>query len=800
MEKLNKATEIIEKLLKYDDNLLERTKGLSNVLEELLKDYAPKGVLEDLKLLDKLNTVKKRAFLEYLLKVINELKRKFSTVVEKKKTEFRERVLDRKAFKNFLLKDLKILKPIEKRALKRVNLINVEDLFFFPPRRYEDKRLKKLGKVKDGEYGLFKVKVETVKEIKKGKLKTLVVLKQGNIRLKAYFVHNKPFLYTFFRKGKEVLIYGKINKYGNELSVIQPELHRDIDDIVLNRIVPVYSLKGDTSVKLSSQTINHLRRAVYKVLKGYLKYYPEYMPLEIINKYDYPSIREAIKNLHFPSEDLDLDKLNQFETIYQERLIFDELFILELAQGYRKNILKSEPAERINIKENFLDEFESKLPFKLTNDQKKAIKEVFNDISRDIPMNRLLLGDVGSGKTMVAIAAALAVALDGKQVAVMAPTEILANQHFSNFQKITSKFGIDCYLLTGSLSKKEKKKIYSLMETGEAKIVIGTHALIQDEVRFKNLALVIVDEQHRFGVIQRKALMEKSHKIPHTLIMTATPIPRTLQIANFGDLDLSIIKEMPKGRKPVETLIFFSDEREKIEEIVRKELEKGRQAYIVYPLIEKSESLDLKSAEEGYKRWKEAFPDKNVALLHGKMSQEEKDKIMEAFRRGIYHILVSTTVIEVGVDVPNASVMVIEDAYRFGLSQIHQLRGRVGRGQHKGICLLVVPEKYKLPQNPEEKKVIDRLKILVKTRDGFKIAEEDLRIRGGGDIVGTAQSGKINLGIADLNRPLDRLILENAKEEADNLLKKDPFLNNHPQLKELVFEKYGDKFELVNIG
>jgi len=797
LENLEKATKIIEKVLKYDNNLLERTRGLSNVLIELLKDTAPKGVIEDLKILDNLNIAKKRAFLEYLLKVINELKKKTSI---SKREERKEKLIDRKAFKNFLLKDLKVLKPIEKRALKRVNLTDVESLFFFSPKRYEDKRLKKLGKVKDGEYGLFQLKVETVKEIKKGKFKTLVVLKQGSYRLNAYFVHNKPFLYVFFRRGKEVFIYGKINKFGNELSVIQPEIYRDIDDITLNRVVPVYSLKGDTTVKLSSQTINHLRRAIYKVLKFYLKYYPDYIPSEILKKYNYPSIRKAIKNLHFPDNNLDLDSLNQFETVYQERLIFDELFILELAQGYRKNVLKREPAEKITIKENFIEEFENSLPFQLTDDQKRAIEDILEDLSKEVPMNRLIQGDVGSGKTLVAIASSLAVALDGKQVAVMAPTEILANQHFINFQNITSKFGIDCYLLTGSLSKKEKKKIYSLMESGEAKIVIGTHALIQDEVRFKNLALVIVDEQHRFGVIQRKALMEKSHKIPHTLIMTATPIPRTLQIANFGDLDVSIIKQMPKGRKPVETIIFFSDERKKIEDIVRKELDKGRQAYIVYPLIEKSESLDLKSAEEGYKKWKEAFPDKNVALLHGKMPQEEKDKIMEAFRRGLFHILVSTTVIEVGVDVPNASVMVIEDAYRFGLSQIHQLRGRVGRGEHPGKCLLVIPEKYKFPQTPEEKKVLDRLKILVKTRDGFKIAEEDLKLRGGGDIVGTAQSGKINLGIADLNRPLDRVVLEKAKNEADELLKRDPFLNKHPNLKELIFEKYGDRFELVNIG
>ncbi len=800
MESIEKAKEIVQKVLKYDNNLLERTKGLSIVLVELLKDFIPKGIIDDIKSLDSLNVNKKRAFLDYLLKVINEVEKKKNYSNEKKDNQNSGKVLDRKAFKSFLVKDLKILKPIEKRALKRVNIIDVEDVFFFPPKRYEDKRLKKLAKVKDGEQGLFKVKVEGIKEINKGKLKTVVILKQGNLKLKAFFVHNKPFLYTFFRKGKEVYIYGKINKYGKDLSIIQPEIYKDLDSIVLDRIVPVYSLRGDTSVKLSSQTINHLRRAIYKILKGYLKYYPDYIPTEILSKYNYPSIKLAIKNLHFPDESLDIDELNMFETIYQERLIFDELFILELAQGYRKNLIKQEPAEKINIKENFIEEVEKHLSFKLTEDQKKALKEIFNDLSQTKPMNRLIQGDVGSGKTVVAIISALAVALDGKQVAVMAPTEILANQHFMNFQKITSKFGIDSYLLTGSMSKKDKKKIYSMMENGEAKIVIGTHALIQDEVRFKNLSLVIVDEQHRFGVIQRKALIEKSHKIPHTLIMTATPIPRTLQIANFGDLDVSIIKQMPKGRKPVETLIFFSDERKKVESIVREELEKGRQAYIVYPLIEKSESLDLKSAEEGYKKWKEAFPDKNVALLHGKMSQEEKDKIMEAFRRGIYHILVSTTVIEVGVDVPNATVMVIEDAYRFGLSQIHQLRGRVGRGQYEGKCLLVIPDKYKNPKTPEEKKVLDRLKILVKVRDGFRIAEEDLRLRGGGDIVGTAQSGRINLGIADLNRPLDRLVLEKAKEEADRLLEKDPFLDKHPKLKELVFEKYGNKFELVNVG
>jgi len=806
MENIKKAKDIIEKVSKYDDKTLERTKGIGLALKNLLKDLLPNTILKDCEKLDTLSPSKKRAFLSYLSKIVEEFEKKHNTTKSDKTSEEDKLIkfLPRKEFKKFLLKDLKILKPIEKRALKKVGLENVEELFFFPPKKYEDKRLKSLAKVSDEEYGLFKLKVEAIKKINQGKLKTLVVLKEGKYKLKAYFVHNKPFLFTFFRKGKEVIIYGKINKYGRELSIIQPELYTELDPIIHNRIVPNYSLKGDSSIKISSQTINHFRRAVYKVLKHYLKYYPEYMPIEILKKYNLPSIQPSIKNTHFPSKDLDLDRLNSMDTIYQRRLIFDELFILQLAQGYRKNMIKTEPAEKINIPSDFLDRFQEVLPFELTEDQKKAIREILHDISQERPMNRLVQGDVGSGKTIVAIASALAVALDGKQVAVMSPTEILAKQHYKNFVSILSKFGIDVYLLTGSTPKKEKKKIYELMENGEAKVVVGTHALIQDEVRFKNLALVIVDEQHRFGVIQRKALIEKSHKIPHTLIMTATPIPRTMQIANFGDLDVSIIKQMPKGRKAVKTILLYDDERESLYSDIRKELDKGRQVFVVYPLIESSEKLDLKSAEEGYQHWKEAFPDKKVIMLHGKMSQEEKDKIMDAFKNGLYDILVSTTVIEVGVDVPNASVMVIEDAHRFGLSQIHQLRGRVGRGQYEGYCYLIAPAELRRGKTKEEikrnRETIKRLQILVSTSDGFKIAEKDLEIRGGGDIVGTAQSGKFNFGIADLNRPTDRAILETAKKEAEELLKKDPFLEKHKELKELVFEKYGDRFELANVS
>jgi len=806
MKNLKQAKAIIDKVKNYDNILLERTTGLSEALTTLLQDYLPQGLLEDIKQIDSLTVPKKRALLDYLSKAVEQVisNSDVDKTPEKKKNE--EKIsLSIQDFFQINVQEISLLKPIEKRAFKKVGINTIYDALFFFPRRYEDKRLKKLSLVKEGETGLFQLQVVEIKKIKKGKLKTQVVLKQNGKILNVYFVHDKPFLFTFFRKGKEVLLYGKISRFGGKLSIIQPEIYNTSDPIILDRIVPVYSLRGDTSVKITSQTINHLRRGIHKILSKYLPYFPEYIPEEIYTRYRLPPIKKAIYLSHFPEKETDINQLNEFETRPQLRLIFDELFLLELAQSYRKAIIQRNPAQPIQVQKDFLEKFERTLPFSLTEDQKKALKDIFKDISQPHPMNRMVQGDVGSGKTVVAMGASLAVALEDKQVAVMAPTEILAQQHYRNFKGIFEKFSIPVYLLTGSTPQKEKKEIYKKMETGEAKVVIGTHALIQEEVRFRELSLVIVDEQHRFGVEQRKALIEKSGKVPHVLVMTATPIPRTLTLALYGDLDISIIKQMPAGRKPVKTVLYYDDEREVMVDKIRHELNRGRQAFVVYPLIEESEKIELKSAQEGYKLWSEYFPDKRILLLHGRMSQEEKDTVMEKFRKGEGDILVSTTVIEVGVDIPNATVMVIEDAYRFGLSQIHQLRGRVGRGQHGGYCFLVIPSRFKQKaDNPEEEKrrqkTIERLKILVKTNDGFKIAEEDLKIRGGGDIIGTAQSGRFNFGIADFTRPKDRIILEYAKKDADRLIKEDPQLENHPSLKELIFRKYGDKFNLVNIA
>ncbi|NPA17089.1 MAG: ATP-dependent DNA helicase RecG [Aquificae bacterium] len=806
MKNLKQAKTIIDKVKSYDDKLLERTTGLSETLLTLLENHLPEGLIDDIRQIDSLTAPKKRALLDYLSRAVGQVMEDAVKEPPREKKEKKSvKTLPLEDFFRIKLQELKILKPVEKRAFKKVGAENIYDALFFMPRRYEDRRLKKLAKVRDGETGLFELEVVEIKKINRGKLKTQVVLRQGDKLLSAYFVHDRPFLFSFFRKGKKVLLYGKVSRFGKELSIVQPEIFNTFDPVILDRIVPVYSLRGDTGVKITSQTINHLRRGIHKILKKYLPYFPEYMPEEILTKYKLPEIKKAVESTHFPPEGENLDKLNEFESRPQLRLIFDELFILELAQSYRKAMIQENPAEPVKIPANFIELFQKHLPFQLTEDQKKALRDILADISKPVPMNRMVQGDVGSGKTMVAVGASLAVAMDGKQVAVMAPTEILAQQHYRNFQNIFSKFSIPVYLLTGSTPQKEKREIYEKMESGEAKVVIGTHALIQDEVRFKNLSLVIVDEQHRFGVEQRKALIEKSGKMPHVLVMTATPIPRTLTLALFGDLDVSIIKQMPAGRKPVKTVLYYDDEREMMLEKIRKELDSGRQAFVVYPLIEESEKMELKSAEEGYRAWSGYFPDKKILLLHGRMSQEKKENIMERFRAGEGDILVSTTVIEVGVDVPNATVMVIEDAYRFGLSQIHQLRGRVGRGQYGGYCFLVIPSKFKhKSDNPEEEKrrqkTLERLKILVKTSDGFKIAEADLELRGGGDIIGTAQSGRFNFSIADLTRPKDRIILEYAKKEAENLIKEDPHLEGHPYLKELMFRKYGDRFNLVNIA
>ncbi|MEO2083533.1 MAG: ATP-dependent DNA helicase RecG, partial [Desulfurobacteriaceae bacterium] len=442
------------------------------------------------------------------------------------------------------------------------------------------------------------------------------------------------------------------------------------------------------------------------------------------------------------------------------------------------------------VDDTLIEEFKKGLPFTLTSAQERVLREIAEDMKKEEPMNRLIQGDVGSGKTVVAAGAAFFAAKGGYQTAVMAPTEILANQHFKKFKEFLSPYGIRVGLLTGSMTKKEKETIYRAIKEGYFHVVVGTHALIQEGVEFKDLGLVVIDEQHRFGVKQRAELRKKG-RLPDVLVMTATPIPRTLAMTAYGDLDISVIDELPSGRKPVKTKLIFEDEREKLVSKLREELSVGNRIYIVYPLIEESEKLELKAAVEMHEFWKEKLSPFSVGLLHGRMRQDEKDKVMEKFKAGEIQVLISTTVIEVGVDVPEATVMVIEHAERFGLAQLHQLRGRVGRGDRQSYCYLVTSRKV-------GEEAIRRLKVLESTTDGFKIAEADLAFRGPGEIFGTRQSGLGDFKVADIVRDFE--ILKLAKKEAEELAERNPELEGLQDLKELMEFRFGDKLELASTG
>ena len=498
---------------------------------------------------------------------------------------------------------------------------------------------------------------------------------------------------------------------------------------------------------------------------------------------DIEEIVNSYKNLHFP------ERLLKNNEKFLHRLIYDEFFFTMIGiskEKYRKEALKTHP---VKYRGNIIEPFLEALPFKLTESQRKVLREIFSDFKKGKVLNRLLQGDVGSGKTLVALITALAIIENRAQAAFMAPTEILAEQHYKNFLKYD--LPINIALLTGSTLKRKKEEICKKLETGEIDLIIGTHALIVEKVNFKNLKLNIVDEQHKFGVKQRLYLKQKGSLV-HTLIMTATPIPRTLTLTLYGDLDVSVIEKLPPGRKPVKTYWFRENMREKFLKMIKEELAKGRQAYFVYPLIDESDKLELKSVMEMEDKLKKYFaPDFSVKVLHGKMKAKEKDDIMQKFAKGEINVLISTTVIEVGIDVSNATVIVIENAERFGLSQLHQLRGRVGRGKEQSFCFLI-------SKNRVSKEASERLKVMVSTTDGFKIAEADFKIRGGGEIAGTKQSGIPEFKFGDLLRDFN--ILLSAKNDADRLVEFNSNLEKFPALKH-KFEKFiGEKTHLITTG
>ncbi len=591
-----------------------------------------------------------------------------------------------------------------------------------------------------------------------------VVIGDGTGLVSGKWFHFHPkYMAARFKKGTRVMFAGDMSQYGAIKQFVHPEVELLDDESnpeMSGRVLPIYPLTEGISQKT-------FRKIIKNAVDKFHSLIVEPIPPVISKKFELCSLKEATHYLHLPPADADVELLNSFSSIQHRTIIFYEFFMLELSLAMRRAKTTKEAGTSFTFSEELYSKFKSILPFELTAAQQRVVLEIAADMKNPHPMQRLLQGDVGSGKTVVALAAALQAINCGYQTAFMAPTEILAEQHFTTISKLAETLGARVALLTANVKGAERKEVYDKIARGDIDIVVGTHAVIQSEVVFKKLGLAVIDEQHRFGVRQRLALSKKGCN-PDILVMTATPIPRTLAMTLYGDLEISTIDQMPSGRKPVVTKVYSDNETQRLHSGMRKELERGHQIYVVYPLIEESEKLDLKNATEMSAELAKIFePQWKVALLHGRMKSEEKERIMRDFKSGKINMLVATSVVEVGVDVPNATVMVIEHAERFGLAQLHQLRGRVGRGDEQSYCILIVSG----PAGEEAKR---RLNIMAQTCDGFKIAEEDLSIRGPGEFLGTRQSGIPEFRVADLVRDVG--LLQKARQAAFEVISKDPDL------------------------
>ncbi len=652
---------------------------------------------------------------------------------------------------------------------KELHIFTFKDLILFFPFRYIDRsRFYKIAEIK-GEMPQvqLKGKIIAVKTIGEARKKRMVaVFSDGTGEIELVWFKGIKFLKHSITVGKELIVFGKPILFNGKYNIAHPETEPIEKEIEFEKIglQPVYSSTEKLNNSgLSSRNIWKIQRTLCEQIS---KMIPETLSQEILDDNKLISREEAIKQLHVPS-DVNLLKKAIF------RLKFEELFFLQLKLLRLKiNQQKSVVGLNFNKIGNYFNDFYNhQLEFELTNAQKRVIKEIRKDCGTGLQMNRLLQGDVGSGKTIVAFMSMLMAIDNGFQACMMAPTEILAQQHYESISHQLNQLGLNAGLLTGSAKQSERKELFEKLENGEIHILIGTHALIEDNVKFKQLGLVVIDEQHKFGVAQRAKLWNKNDTAPHILIMTATPIPRTLAMTVYGDLDVSKIDEMPPGRKPIKTVHYFDSQRLKLFGFLEKEIAKGRQIYIVYPLIEESEKLDYKDLQDGYESIVRRFPRPKyqVSILHGKMKPQDKEFEMNRFVKGQTQIMVSTTVIEVGVNVPNASVMVIESAERFGLSQLHQLRGRVGRGADQSYCILMTS--YKLSNDSKK-----RLETMVRINDGFEIAEVDMQLRGPGDMEGTRQSGILNLKLSDLTK--DGAILSKARDVAKSVLEEDENLSS----------------------
>ncbi len=669
------------------------------------------------------------------------------------------------------VQEIKGVGPRRAEMLAGANIHTVEDFLKYKPIRYEDRtNLRPIGEIEADRVVVIEGQVSITGRyttpMKRMRIFEMVV-KDDSGSVKAKFF-NQPYLSQVFQRGRTVILYGipRVDEYSQGISMINPEyeiLAGGSDEKVHSgRIAPIYR-------KIGRLTTRTLRQFIFHLLADLPDQLDEPLPTSVVRQYQFPDRKSALEEIHFPSaatgvsKEAYLKELGLNQTLAQQRFIFEEFYLFQLGLQLIKKKRESRSKKRcIRMGKGVQARVRSILPFQPTSAQARVLKEIGDDLCSSRVMNRLLQGDVGSGKTIVALQAMVIAVENGFQTALMAPTEILAEQHYHTVCQLLSGTGYRISFLTSSVKGKRRESVLGQIQSGKTDLIVGTHALIQKGVQFKKLGLVVIDEQHRFGVLQRSKLISKGD-LPETLIMTATPIPRSLALTLYGDLDVSVLDEMPPGRQPVQTIVMGERNREEVYALVHQELNEGRQAFVVYPLIEESEKVDLRAAAAMAKHLqKEVFPDAAVMLMHGRLKVEEKGQLMRRFRAGEIQVLVSTTVIEVGIDIPGATLMVIEHAERFGLSQLHQLRGRIGRGQHPGLCILMTEDLRS--QEAEE-----RINILCQTQDGFKIAEKDLEIRGPGEFLGTRQSGIPEFLFANIVR--DRKLLELARREAKRYLR-----------------------------
>jgi len=751
-------------------------------------------------------TMKRGRVLEFQ-KIFNELKCEDSAPVPCQpwptQAEFRQ-------FRKDLQAPIQFIKGVGPRLseiLKKKNIRTVEDALYFLPRLYEDRR--QIKTISQLAVGKMETVLGTVLEAdmtyhrRRRTFEVLVGDETGTLVAK-WFNFNPRYMKGRFRKGMRLILSGEVRLFQFQKEIHHPELEifeeeADTqegtpgqppfeDSLHFGRIVPIYS---ETEGLYQRQRL--IRRIMKNVVDLFAAKVFSGIPDEVCQRQRLIPLSEAFRRTHFPDPDENIASLNEGKSPAHRRLIFDELFFLEVGLALRRSGTLLEKGIAFPISHRYTNQLRGLLPFTLTPAQERVLGEIESDMRQPHPMNRLLQGDVGSGKTIVALMAGLMAIEGGFQVAIMAPTEILAEQHFLGIRPLVEALGLRTCLLTSSLKKSPRGALYREIGAGKIHVAIGTHALIQEGVKFLNLGLAIIDEQHKFGVLQRATLKKKGYN-PDVLVMTATPIPRTLAMTIYGDLEVSVIDQLPPGRGTITTRVFNERERFRVYRILRDEISRGKQAYVVYPLVEESERLDLKDATQMARHLqKEIFPEFRVGLIHGRMKGEEKETIMADFKAGRIQVLVSTIVIEVGIDVPNASVMVIEHAERFGLSQLHQLRGRVGRGKDPSQCLLIA--QYRRTGDAER-----RLRVMEQTTDGFKISEEDLAIRGPGELLGTQQSGLPDFRVANFLR--DFLLLSEARKEAFTIISGDPSLSRpeHFFAKETLKERWKGRLELAMIG